>query len=743
MGRQKRFYKYMALFFICFFGLIVIAAVSAYHMTGLVEYNLITGLNETTKQSAIAVKQTIEKDVENLDITANAISAVGGPESDSAKTFVLEQDWLEEGMRIVVSSLDGKSYSSDGFFGDVAVEEIFRKAIGGETIISDARKSIIQPDGDDVIVIMTPIYDENIIIGTVTLECDVEHYKKIIQTPVLGGEGNIYIIKSSGELLFWDREEGRELGVNMEKDFTAGDFKENQPEFSRMESDINSGMGGSIYYRAGNDKSYYVSYLPLEVNDWFIVNQIDSNILDGRKAELVTEIILVAIISVMVTSILIIALLKSRESKNKIMENIALYDRLTGLANFEYISRRYKQIIDKSGWSYLLFRIPDFDKAHSIFGNDVSVRILRDVADILKNYVSGKEIAARISEDCFAVLFKGSKDMVSGRIDGLFERLYSISANDGNIVYNYHCSYVGVAFCLEENSDFAKINYKANMVIEKQPDSVGIKWHWFDENERISIDLNTSLLPELSRAIQYKEFIPYFQPQYDANTKEVIGAEVLARWKHPEYGILMPGSFVHLMEAGGCVLELDLLMLEQACIRINKWLSEGIMPVRLSVNISRLNLHRRDLIDRILNIVRKYNVPPKLIVLELTETSVYDNSEKVINIITRLKNEGFLISIDDFGTGYSSLDMLREIPADEIKFDRKFLINFEDGARGKTIFRHIINMAKELNLEIICEGVETQKQYENIKDIGCDSIQGFYFSEPLEDSEFEKIMLPH
>ena len=173
---------------------------------------------------------------------------------------------------------------------------------------------------------------------------------------------------------------------------------------------------------------------------------------------------------------------------------------------------------------------------------------------------------------------------------------------------------------------------------------------------------------------------------------------------------------------------------------IQGWLSRGLLPVHLSVNISRLNIHRRDFFERLLAIVRAYDVPTNLLSLELTETAIFDNSEKVLELTGRLKKEGFILSMDDFGTGYSSLNMLREIPVDIIKLDQGFLLHSEADARGRKILNHIVAMVRSLGVGLIAEGVETEEQEAAVLEAGCTIVQGFYYHRPLAGKDFEQLI---
>lgn len=449
--------------------------------------------------------------------------------------------------------------------------------------------------------------------------------------------------------------------------------------------------------------------------------------------------VITAALAVLAAAILSVGLFLSRAKRIRLLKKLALHDRLTGLSNWQALDQHFQSLRSLDGWVYLLFSIPEFRRINNVFGNDVSLQFLRDITAVMKSSLSSEEIAARISENGFAMLLHG--DELDGRINSILERLHRIPLTDGNVVYDYLCSYCGCACQLTgEEKSLPRLNRIASTVMDSQPAHHIVSWEWYDKTKSGLAELQDSLIPELSRALRDHEFIPYFQPQYDITTDEIVGAELLARWKHPKHGILLPEIFVPLLEACGCVLELDLIMLEQACRKIQEWLSLGLLPVHLSVNISRLNIHRRDFQERLLATVRQYGVPANLLSLELTETAIFDNSEKILSLARMLKQEGFILAMDDFGTGYSSLNMLREIPVDTIKLDQRLLADSEKSRRGRTILSNIVRMTHELDASLVAEGVENKEQTDLLKETGCRVAQGFYYSKPIPSDKFEELI---
>jgi len=246
---------------------------------------------------------------------------------------------------------------------------------------------------------------------------------------------------------------------------------------------------------------------------------------------------------------------------------------------------------------------------------------------------------------------------------------------------------------------------------------------------------------EMRQALEKEQFVVYMQPKYSAIGEEIVGAEALVRWNHPEKGLIYPNSFVPLFESNGFIVKVDYFILESVCKCIRNWLNEGVQPVVVSVNLSRVHLYNADLVDRLVEITDRYRIPHELIEFELTETVLFEELGQLLNVMVKLKQAGFVLSMDDFGSGYSSLNMLKQLPVDILKLDKAFLDNFdadETGQKEKTIVSHIISMAKALDMEVLAEGVESESQKDFLISANCDMIQGYYYAKPMKLESFDK-----
>lgn len=261
---------------------------------------------------------------------------------------------------------------------------------------------------------------------------------------------------------------------------------------------------------------------------------------------------------------------------------------------------------------------------------------------------------------------------------------------------------------------------------------------WFNGKMRTDLSRMQSIEEDMHKALVNNEFVMYLQPKHSISTGRIIGAEALARWVHPKKGMISPADFIPVFEKNGFILKLDQFIWESACKEIRRLLDEGRAAVPISVNISREYVHTFDCASYILGLVKKYDIPIKLLELEITETA---DNVGIEEVVTGMKKAGFTMLMDDFGSGYSSLNMLKTTPFDVLKIDREFLSEFMDSDRGRKIIEHTISMSQDIGLDIIAEGVETKEQAQFLEKCGCDAAQGFYYSKPVNVAEFEERLM--
>lgn len=264
---------------------------------------------------------------------------------------------------------------------------------------------------------------------------------------------------------------------------------------------------------------------------------------------------------------------------------------------------------------------------------------------------------------------------------------------------------------------------------------------YYDDSIREKLLLEQQIGDDMVRALKEEQFDVYFQPKYNLLTGKMAGAEALVRWRHPVKGFMSPAEFIPIFEKNGFITELDMYVWNKSCEYIAEWQKKYGKLVSLSVNVSRKDIYKQNLPEILKDIVEKNGLNPEILHLEITESAYTENQEQLIYIVKQLKKEGFIIEMDDFGSGYSSLNMLAELPIDILKLDMKFLQNKGEQSKNENIMSSIVELAKKINLYVIAEGVEKEKQISMLKSMKCDMVQGYYYAKPMPAEEFEKTCL--
>lgn len=262
----------------------------------------------------------------------------------------------------------------------------------------------------------------------------------------------------------------------------------------------------------------------------------------------------------------------------------------------------------------------------------------------------------------------------------------------------------------------------------------------YDEGQRESIIREQFIINHIDKALADNEIIIYLQPKYSLETRTINGAEALVRWISPEEGFMSPAEFIPILETRGEIFKLDLHVWELACQAIRRWLDKDMPIVPISVNVSRIDMDDPEFESKLLALVEKYEVPIEYFNLEITETTYANLNQSHISLIEGLRKKGFRVEMDDFGSGYSSLNMLKDFYIDDLKIDLGFLTDFGKNNRSEKILRLVVDLAKDLELGIVAEGVEEAQQADFLSGIGCETAQGYYFAKPMPLEEFEKFL---
>ncbi|MFT3983516.1 MAG: bifunctional diguanylate cyclase/phosphodiesterase [Lachnospiraceae bacterium] len=417
------------------------------------------------------------------------------------------------------------------------------------------------------------------------------------------------------------------------------------------------------------------------------------------------------------------------------MEYRAEYDSLTGLYNSDTFYLKAKELLHLKPEKQFAVISIDIDKFRLIndrYGIEIGNRCLAILGKAIREIAPEESFAKRYQGDVFSVLisYRTEQDLLN-YMSMLSAKLRDHDSMPASISLVY-----GIYKVIDRELPVRLMCDRARLVKKQVKGSILTNYAVYDDIIQLKFREQAEIEEEMQKALQNREFIMFLQPQIQVKDRRVYGAEALVRWKHPTRGLLVPAQFLPLFESNGFITRLDVYIWEEAC----RYLAELIRrdaTIPISINISRVHIGNTDLPDILEGLVEKYQVPPYLLELEITENLFMDDVTQLFMQMSELKKRGFKILMDDFGSGYSSLNMLRNAPVDTLKIDRFFLDEIMSTERGKIIVEASVRMAKQLGLLTVAEGVETIEQLDFLEGIGCDIAQGFYFSKPVPIEQFE------
>jgi len=411
-------------------------------------------------------------------------------------------------------------------------------------------------------------------------------------------------------------------------------------------------------------------------------------------------------------------------------------DPLTGLvsrAEFESLLEAEVARVDhgEGQLTLIYLGLDGFRTINESYGMRVGDGLLIEVAQRLSDLVGSAPEVARVSSDEFALMLRTGRAESVARVGELLEALKS-PFNVEALTLQLSAS-IGIA-CYPDHGSRPRLLSNAALAMRAVKLVGGAGHALYDPAMGVIMREQNELLQDLRHAVARHELQLVYQPKVDARTLQITAAEALLRWQHPQRGVVSPVVFVPLAERHGLIAEIGLWVIEEACRQAAQWREAGLR-MRIAVNISGHQLRREDLVDQIKASLLRHRIPPGRMTCEITETVAMEDTAITRQAFERLRRAGLHVSIDDFGTGHSSLAALRRLPAAELKIDRAFVADLDEGCAGvdsaRSIVRAIVQMAHSLNLRVVAEGVETEAQRDELLRLGCDELQGFFFARPM------------
>lgn len=433
-------------------------------------------------------------------------------------------------------------------------------------------------------------------------------------------------------------------------------------------------------------------------------------------------------------------LARSLTLANQELTQLALHDTLTDLPNRTLLADRIEQAIAKvaeqGGCFALMFiDLDGFKPVNDAFGHHIGDLLLKAVAARLRGHLHSQDTLARIGGDEFVLLveLQEPNDAVDVAVKqvNLVSRPFRVAEHDLQLSAS-----LGIVLYPGNGQDQHELLRNADAAMYHVKSAGKNGYSFFDVSMNSNARQQLQLVQDLRQALEQRQFRLHYQPKFDAQACQPIGAEALLRWEHPQQGLLLPDRFIGLAEKTGLIIPIGEWVLIEACRQMRQWLDQGYQDWRMAVNLSAIQFCHAGLVESVARALQHSGLPANCLTLEITETTAMHDADASLTVLQRLSDMGVDLSIDDFGTGYSSLMYLKRLPANELKIDRGFVRDLEQDSDDAAIVSAIVALGQALGLRIVAEGVETDKQQAFLTRLGCDSLQGYLLGQPVPAEQF-------
>lgn len=693
----------------------------------------VTDLYNAANQTKTSLLKQIEGDWQTLEGLAVSLKDLNGIQADGLMATLKDINEKNAFIRMGYANMngDGQMVDLEGHVEDIhlADQEFFKQALSGHKSIS---KTFLDPSEDVGYVNYVAVRILDSREEPVGILCAVHSsvvLREIIDMPLLKNSGYSDIMGSDGEFI-----------LRSKKSMSEGALPANR---EKIASSLQDEEGSSFVIKDETGKKYMVAVLPLIRGQWYQISTVPVRIMRSRYIRTAQGIMVIIVAACCLFIWLINRQRRMAADNQRNLMKLAYTDSLTGMRNFDGFKREAKHFL--SGQDITAYAIWYGDLKNFKFFNDVlgyaeGDRLLSMVADYLQMVEGPESMSCRISADNFAGIVRIDH---GGILETGHTNILNYLKQSGMEGLPFLEIPLGVYRLREgdrEQSVDVLVNY-ANMAHKVAKEKAGSVFVCYDDSIRKRVLEDSMLESEAESAIRDGEFKLYMQPKVDIqNGNRIRGAEVLVRWQSRKRGLIPPGRFISLFEKSELIVKLDRYVFEQACCWFQAYLAAGGKPINLAVNVSKVGIFQQDFIEYYSEIKERYRIPDGLLELEFTENILAVDTELFTELVEGLRERGFQCSLDDFGSGYSSLNLLKDLPVDALKLDILFFQKSRDVRRERIVVSNFINMARQLDIRTIAEGVEEEETVEFLKAAGCDVIQGYIFAKPMPKEEFEAMI---
>lgn len=641
---------------------------------------------------------------------------------------------------IAVLDAAGRMASPEGREYDLSGISSVQAALEGQTQVSNL---IEDPrTGNKGVVYAVPLLQENSIVGAVAGWVPQEHMRRVVDIGSFGGEGYFQVIDSEGNIVVGSTQKNAAGG---EENFF--DLIERRGELGRgsslgqMKRDILEKQNGMLYYTLDDGMARVLNYHALQHSDWYLLSVVPQQVARSQMKQAWLMVGVIVLLFLLLIGMILI--LNKRGSEQ--LQRLAFVDPVTGgfsRTRFEMEGSKAVRAAPPGSYTLVSLDLQKFKLINDAFGSAEGDRTLKYVHEVIKGSLGPGEYLSRTSADHFNLLvYKKSQEETLRLVRGIAR---TVNRYNEKLEQKYYLPITAGAYLIDDPQlPMVYIQDRANVARKFGKESrVGQMYScvFYSDLERRRMLREKELENRMGSALDNREFVVYLQPKVELEHDAIVGAEALVRWQDPERGLLPPSEFIPFFERNGFIVQLDLYVFEEVCRLLRRWIDCGVKPVPVSVNLSQLHLRDPDFLRKYQSIQQRFDVPPELLEIELTESLAFESMDRLQEMIDEIHAIGFCCSLDDFGSGYSSLNMLKDVSVDAIKLDREFFSGLGgESEREQRVIESVIELTKKLGVRSVCEGVETASQLEFLRRVKCDALQGYIVSKPLPPEAFEKM----
>lgn len=719
--------------------MIVFVVASAFALLSLLNHVMLQQTRQYLGEISNQCRATIEKQIEGDLLTTQGISAffddtldqeelIQRLETENNRNPFIRMSYIDRNYRATVVDIDGSVYTDVDMSGQAVIEAAMQGTLGLSDIMHDRLAN------EDIILYATPVYQDGQIVGVMGATRSVDSFSNIIQQPLFGTHGLNLVIRHDGEVILAVDDILQEQGNFLE--MIAFDDHTRQALDRVIEN-----QSAYTFSFEDSGKQYWGTINTLGYNDWYLVSVVPADYINQGYQQMMFVFIAAILLLVLVFTFLLLYTNHIRYASTQRIEHLAYFDDITGSYNTnKFMELAASRLTADKNYALVLLDLHGFKFINASFGFAVGDRLLRGVSDILSRSLCQDEIYYHRFADQFGFLLHTQDEaVIRSRVTAIMDEISAFELVPGES-HPIYC-YCGIKVNQTEANELSVglLQDRAAAALAQVKDLHGNHLAFYDHTLLERAQHKNHIEQCMHLALHNHEFIAYLQPKYDLHSERIVSAEALVRWRKPDGSLVPPGDFIPIFEQNGFITQLDLYMFEEICRTQRRWLDQGLPIVPLSINQSRLLFCQKNYLETIHELVCKYDLDPQYIIIEITESLATGKVEEITSVITGLHQLGFSVSMDDFGSGYSSLNVLRELSIDELKLDRDFLSATEQEERSRIILRNILELARELRIVTVCEGVETRSQVDQLRDMGCDIAQGYFFSRPIDVESFAKL----